>query len=53
MSCEQNTLVAAVKVIGAGSVIMTSSVAAHNVVSSVTVIVYVPCTMQLNYSGLV
>jgi hypothetical protein len=42
MSCEQNTLVAAVVKVGAGSVIITSSVATHNVVSSVTVTVYVP-----------
>ena len=40
MSCEQNTLVAVgVKTIAAGSVIVMSSLAVHNVVVSVTVTV--------------
>ena len=43
MSCEQNTLVAAVvKAIGAGTVIVTEALATHKVVLSVTVTVQVP-----------
>jgi hypothetical protein len=46
MSCEQNTLLAAV-VKAIAAVVVTEALATHKVVLSVTVTVYVQLTIQL------